>query len=419
MIGRRSNPSTPDVDKPKGFDDFEVRLGDVMRGERATLGRSLLDVQRELKIKATYIAAIENCDVSAFESQGFIAGYIRSYARYLGLDPEWAYAKFCAEAGFTTAHGMAPAASSARAAKASTTHPRAQGSLRDPFADPNAVFIPRGESLLSRVQPGAVGSILVLVLLIGAIGYGGWSVLQEVQRVQLAPVDQAPVVVAEIDPLGNVTGDAPLVRSAPEVPVADAGQASDPVVSASQGYDRLYRPQALDVPVLVSRDGPISAIDPRGDGNLGSAVEQALAQAGVTDEAVAADGSVQVVEASANPVELLAVRPSWVRVQSADGTVLFEKVLDAGERYVVPQMEEPAVLRAGNSGSVYFAVNGQTYGPAAPGAQVVKNVALSPDALTEKYQLADLSGDPDLAAMVSVAEAAPVSAGPEAVTTTD
>ena len=64
MIGRRSQPSTPVVDKPKGFDDFEVRLGDVMRGERATLGRSLLDVQRELKIKATYIAAIE----TAFET---------------------------------------------------------------------------------------------------------------------------------------------------------------------------------------------------------------------------------------------------------------------------------------------------------------------------------------------------------------
>ncbi len=114
MIGRRSNPSTPKVDKPKGFDDFEVRLGDVMRGERATLGRSLLDVQRELKIKATYIAAIENCDVSAFESQGFVAGYIRSYARYLGLDPEWAYEKFCAEAGFAPTHGMSQAASAPR-----------------------------------------------------------------------------------------------------------------------------------------------------------------------------------------------------------------------------------------------------------------------------------------------------------------
>ena len=117
--------------------------------------------------------------------------------------------------------------------------------------------------------------------------------------------------------------------------------------------------------------------------------------------------NVQVVEADAPTVELLAVRPSWVRVQSADGTVLFEKILDAGERYVVPQMEAPALLRAGNSGSVYFAVNGQTYGPAAAGAQVVKNVALSPEALTASYQLADLSVDPDLAAIVAVAEATP------------
>ena len=76
-----------------GFDDFEQRLGDLMRGERATMGKSLLDVQRELRIKAAYVAAIENCDPSAFDTPGFIAGYVRSYARYLGLDPEEAFAK--------------------------------------------------------------------------------------------------------------------------------------------------------------------------------------------------------------------------------------------------------------------------------------------------------------------------------------
>jgi hypothetical protein len=64
MIGWRSKPQATEEEKPKGFDDFELRLGDLMRGERATLGKSLLDVQRELKIKATYIAAIENADVS-------------------------------------------------------------------------------------------------------------------------------------------------------------------------------------------------------------------------------------------------------------------------------------------------------------------------------------------------------------------
>jgi cytoskeletal protein RodZ len=398
MIGRRTIPSAPAVDGPKGFDDFEVRLGDVMRGERATLGRSLLDVQRDLKIKATYIAAIENCDVSAFESHGFIAGYVRSYARYLGMDPEWAYESFCAEAGFTPGPAMSAVASGPRAGRAAGSG-RPRTTMRDPFADPNASFVPRGESFLSRIEPGAIGSMLVLVALIGAIGYGGWSVLREVQRVQVAPVDQAPLVVAEIDPLGNVSSDAPLVRSAPEAP-ADRLAASDPVAAGAGQFDRLYRPQALDVPVMVSRDGPIAAIDPRG---LTGA--PALAE-GDAIGPQAPEPAIQVVEAKAPAVELLAVRPSWVRVQAADGTVLFEKILDAGERYEVPQLEAPAVLRAGNSGSVYFAVNGQTYGPAAPGAQVVKNVALSPEALTEKFELADLSGDPDLAAMVAVAEAA-------------
>ena len=108
MIGRRNPPKDAGADAPltRGFDDFDLRLGDIMRGERATLGKSLLDVQRELKIKATYIAAIENTDPTAFETPGFIAGYVRSYARYLELDPEWAFATFCREADFTTVSGL-------------------------------------------------------------------------------------------------------------------------------------------------------------------------------------------------------------------------------------------------------------------------------------------------------------------------
>ena len=397
MIGRRAKPSTAGVDKPKGFDDFELRLGDVMRGERATMGKSLLDVQRELKIKATYIAAIENCDVSAFETQGFVAGYVRSYARYLGMEPDWAFARFCSEANFAVAHGISAAASSA-GITAARSRPTVYG---DPLANPNASFVPRAESMLARVEPGAVGSIVVLIALIAGIGYGGWSVLQEVQRVQLAPIDQAPTVVAEIDPLGNVDGSAaPLVRSAPATATSDDVVAANDRTAQPDLMGRLYRPAALDVPVLVSRDGPISSIKPSvGPAALSSAEPTA------TDfdaQAAAIDAAVQVVAANAPAVELLAVRPSWVRVQSADGTVLFEKNLDAGERYVVPQMEEPALLRAGNSGSVYFAVNGVTYGPAAPGAQVVKNVVLSPESLTAAFSLAEPTVDVDLARFVSV-----------------
>ena len=388
MIGRKGRNPTPEVDKLKGFDDFYLRLGDLMRGERATLGKSLLDVQRDLKIKASYIAAIENADVSAFETQGFVSGYVRSYARYLGMDPDTTFARFCVEAHFEVAHGMSAAASTA-----SVTAARNRGlppETRDPFV--NGSFVPRAETLLSMVQPSAVGSLAVLIALIGALGYGGYSVLQEVQRVQLAPVNEAPSVVAEIDPLGNVSADAPLIRSAPAVP--------DTVASVTPG-DRVFRPEALSVPVLTARDGPIAAINPRDPGVVASA-EIAAAQ-----PATPADDAVQVVANTAPGVAILAVRPSWVRVSAADGTVLFEKILDAGERYAVPALQQAAVLRSGNSGSVYFVVNGKTYGPAAPGAQVVKNVSLASDSLTQVYAVADTAGDADLA---QFADATPVAA---------
>ncbi|MDH5531000.1 MAG: DUF4115 domain-containing protein [Paracoccaceae bacterium] len=394
MIGRRASPSTEQADKPKGFDDFELRLGDVMRGERATLAKSLLDVQRELKIKASYIAAIENADVSAFETPGFVAGYVRSYARYLGLDPEWAFGRFCEEANFSVSHGMSAAASGPKRPG------RRKIEYSDPLANPNASFVPRGEAFFAGVQPGAIGSIFVLLVLIGGIGFGGWKVLQEVQKVQLAPVDQAPGVVAELDPLaaGGSGFTSPEQTTVPNS-IASAGyDASRP----TDALDRLYRPQALDVPVLVARDGPIAAIDPLSVGTLSAS---ATAEPVAEPVTVLGETPVQVVAVAAPGVEILAVRPSWIRVQAADGVVIFEKILDSGERYAVPIMEEPPTLRAGNSGSVYFAVNGQTYGPAAPGAQVVKNVALSPELLTETYGLADASLDADLAKVVDVANA--------------
>jgi cytoskeletal protein RodZ len=402
MIGRRVSPSTDETDKPKGFDDFELRLGDIMRGERATLSKSLLDVQRELKIKASYVAAIENADASAFETQGFVAGYVRSYARYLGLDPEWAFKRFCDEAGFAVAHGMSAAASGPR-----HSNPRRKVEYTEPLANPNASFVPRGEAFMSQVQPGAIGSILVLIALIGGIGYGGWNVLQEVQKVQLSPVDQAPGVLAELDPLAEAGVGVAAQTETEDMTLAALPETENP--GSIDAIDRLYRPEALDVPVLVARDGPIAAIDPRTVGTIPVAPPAAdpLAVAAVETPALG-ETPVQVVAPDAPAVELLAVRPSWVRVQSADGTVIFEKILDAGERYALPKTEDAPTLRVGESGSLYFAVNGQTYGPAGNRGSVTKNLVLSPEALTAKYAVADLNRDADLAHYVAVADATSV-----------
>lgn len=200
MIRRKNQrEDTAEVDEgPKGFDDYDLRLGDQMRGERATLGKSLLDVQRELRIRAAYIAAIENSDPSVFETPGFIAGYVRSYARYLGMNPDQAFEVFCQESGFATAHGMSAEASTIQKSSSMFAQPATESDAGGMMAMP---FTPARESILSRIEPQALGSSVVLVALIAALGYGGWAVLNEIQRVKLAPVEQTPVVLYDLDPV--------------------------------------------------------------------------------------------------------------------------------------------------------------------------------------------------------------------------
>lgn len=429
MIGRKAPPPDEEDQGLRGFDDFDLRLGDVLRGERATLGKSLLDVQRELRIKANYIAAIESADASAFESPGFIAGYVRSYARYLGLDPTWAFDEFCKESGFCGAQGLsghagfvedtasswnvAPGLASVSAPAKPAGAPRAprRKTPRDPLLNTKAPFVPDRRSPLAGVEPGALGSVMVLMLLIGGLAYGGLTVLHQVQQVNVVPVEDTPVIAATLDP---VTG---------AMPGGTSDVLEDTVLAGA--LDRLYRPEALDVPVMVARDGPIAELDPESVGALARTARprlltqapetpMALAGAAPADAPLAAPpaaalepgDTVKVLADAAPGVELFAVRPAWVRVTGADGSVLFEKILDAGERYTLPRTAQAPSLRAGNSGSVYFLVNGQTYGPAGPGAGVVKGVELGAGDITDVYSPADPRQDEDLSRAVAELNAA-------------
>lgn len=413
MIGRWASKSVAqETVEPSGFDAFELRLGDLMRGERATLGKSLLDVQRELRIKASYIAAIENADPDAFDTPGFIAGYVRSYARYLNMDPDKAFDAFCKESGFSVAHGMSAEASVVK--KPSREERLSRKAEHDIFSRPVMPFAPGGDSVFSRIEPAAVGSMLVLVVLIGAIGFGGWSVLKEVQRVQVAPVDQTPVVLSDLDPLqANVPTEADAIGVSSPSALADA-----PRVEA---LDRLYRPAALDVPVLVARDAPIASLDPRtsglfdtpsvptvdeGTSLLAGAVNGALTEA-LGAETVTAGLSVpQVLEGPAPAVQVVATGETWVRITAADGTNIFEKVMQKGDTFDVPALEDAPMLRTGQSGAVYFVMNGEFFGPVGGRGSVTSNVPLQQQALAELYQPAQPGEDSALETLVAELRAA-------------
>lgn len=69
-------------------------LGDEFRVAREARGLSLSDVAEQLHIRSTYLQAIEEEDWPAIGAPVYTRGFLRTYARFLGLDPEHAIEAF-------------------------------------------------------------------------------------------------------------------------------------------------------------------------------------------------------------------------------------------------------------------------------------------------------------------------------------
>ena len=391
------NSQTEKKSRPKGFDDFELKLGDTLRGERATLGKSLVDVQNELKIKACYISAIENCDPLAFDTPGFVAGYVRSYARYLNLEPDEVFTKFCSESGFATVHGMSDKASSIKANSNSVLLPS------ENFIDGEELFRKSPTAILDssantfdKIEPGAIGSLAALICVVCGIGYGGLTLFNQIQTVEISPSEASPIVLSEISSV--------ILRE-------ENIDSLKTNLATSEQLDRLYRPQALDVPVLTARDAPISTLDPSFSNNFD--IEEKLniseivtngSETGITEKLLnkgLEETSIQVVQELPPSIAVLVAENAWVQITAADGTVIYENIMLPGEEFVLPQLEIPPKLRAGMSGYVYFSVNGELFGPVGSGTSVRKNVELSATNIASTLQTPELSNKKLIAELIS------------------
>ena len=368
----------------RGYDEYEVTLGDEMRGERASLGKNLLSAEYDLRIKANVIRAIEDCDLDGFPNDSVVAGYVRSYARYLGLNPDDCYRRFCAESGFrspvSSFVGFEQPARSGGGLQDIVTASAALGSglTQSRFAVRSAPT-----HLRARISLGGLTSMVAMLGLVAGLGYGGYALLQDIQRVGFAPLPEAPDVVAEV----------PLITA----PSVEHGLLRRPDADAYQGNGALAAtvPAELLPPTLPARDGPISAIDPATSGVFRDR-DPALSNGPVMAEA----GDAEILSAGleADPtlagaelagVELAAVVPAgppriiihatdtaWIRVRDGAEAIVFQGTLAAGGRFVVPERVTSPMLRAGNAGSVYVLVNGAPYGPVGSSDRVVKELSL-------------------------------------------
>jgi cytoskeleton protein RodZ len=69
-------------------------LGEEFRSAREARGLSVSDVAERIHIRSVYLTAIENEDWSSIGAPVYVRGFIRTYARFLGLDAEAAVARF-------------------------------------------------------------------------------------------------------------------------------------------------------------------------------------------------------------------------------------------------------------------------------------------------------------------------------------
>ncbi|MGB1456418.1 helix-turn-helix domain-containing protein [Spongiibacter marinus] len=67
-------------------DSYTAPPGSVLLDARLSAGKSVEEVAEALNLLKTHVEALESNDYSRFNSPMFARGYIRSYARYFGLD---------------------------------------------------------------------------------------------------------------------------------------------------------------------------------------------------------------------------------------------------------------------------------------------------------------------------------------------
>lgn len=281
------------------------------------------------------------------------------------------------------------------------------------------------------------GKLLVILLVIGAAGYGLWYYLANTQSgtglieavpeylkkstggdkaVAPAPATSQPASPpagsttpaagssSEAQPAGNST-EAQASTSATATPLAPTtGQLVAPTTSPTTGVAQPVTPAPAATPVtpVPGQAAAPSVTPPAGQAtgqepatttsNVTTAspaatpAPTATQTAAVPSTASSASGEAtpDVTAAASSSTTRISVRAkleSWVQINDKDGKSVMSKVLRAGETYAVPD-QKGLVLNTGNAGGIEVVVDGKTLPSLGSIGLVKRNIALDPDKLT-------------------------------------
>lgn len=276
--------------------------GAALQEERRRQSLSLTDVARQLKLAPRQVEALERDDFAALPGPVFVRGFLRNYARLLGLDPE----------------PMVRAVDRLMAPHTIESEAKASASLERGAAVP-IVESAAGESR-SRWPVYLIGAAVILVT-----GY-------------LATRDRTPQPASVDVPVGVAPTETPAQSPALEMPPAATAPAPAPQPTpAPAPQTPVPEPAAVaptPTPAPQATPAPPAATAP-------------------------AAPSVRTVGNTGPAIRMTFSRESWVEVRDRDGNVIFGQLNPEGSIRVV-RGQPPLSLVVGNASGVSLTYNGKT-----------------------------------------------------------
>lgn len=346
-------------------------VGEMLRERREELGLDLETAGEALRVKPIFLAALEQGRPQDLPGSTYAVGFIRAYAHYLGFDAVWMLDRYKAE---TT-----------------EVHLRPDLSLPVPLSD--------------RSLPG--GPILLVAAILALCGYGTWYYLSTAERSrpervaavpaalqrELKPVSVPAKATAKSVPPGTAAGP---TAARPPGPVTASAAAGPAPASAPPGGGGVRLSSGLAGSDGTASGQPTEAGGGSGDGagrpvNAGSPARASVSanappEAPAGASVVSASGpSVTSASGSAatadGEIDIRALADCWIQVRAPDQTIVFSRVLRAGETYRVPRAG--LIMRVGNAGALTIAVGGKIAPVLGPLGVLRRDVVLDPEALLD------------------------------------
>ena len=391
-----------DLRSPAHDDVQPGAVGRVLREAREGFGQDIATVSQQLRIRSVYLTAIEEGRYQDLPGSTYAVGFVRSYAEYLGLEPNEIVRRFRDEAA------------------------EVNGRTKLNFPMP---------AVEARVPSGA---LVLMALMVAVLAYGGWYYLSDRDR---SLVDLVPDVPASLQALVDSDSDAETnaaentpalslatADAASVVPTEDTetdasattapstssnvastplelggGTTSGPTVTTIDGLD-INMPVLDAAPTLetgapavatisdlgVPAEAPAATIDATSavTAEIASAASSAATalDAAATDAQAAADVGAASIDPTNQQLAVIPAAPSapnsvqenqdfgvafggsrvvivarmesFLRVRDADGNEIWSRLLRSGDRYLVPE-RDGLTLTVGNAGGVDVFVDGQ------------------------------------------------------------